>query len=90
MARRLANPPILRLRDRKIPLTVSRHPRARRIALHVDWAAGGVRLVLPRRAALREGLDFAQSKGDWILGQIDTDHSPRWSVLRNVLGVGAE
>lgn len=71
MARRPATPSILRLGSREIPLTVSRHPRARRIALHVDWMAGGVRLVLPRRAALRDGLDFAQNKTDWILGQID-------------------
>ncbi len=32
---------------------------------------GAVRLVLPRRTPLRQGLDFAEDKAGWILGHLD-------------------
>ncbi len=76
MARRSSDPTILRVREREIPLVVSRHPRARRITLRLDGSSGGVRLVLPKRTALRDGLDFAQRKADWLLEQIDA--RPVW------------
>ncbi|MCH7793724.1 MAG: M48 family peptidase, partial [Proteobacteria bacterium] len=56
---------------REIPLVVSRNPRARRIILRLDGLSGDVRLVLPKRTALREGLDFARQKADWLIAQID-------------------
>lgn len=64
-------PRILRLRDREIPLKVARHAQARHISLRIDGAAGAVRMILPRRAALREGLEFAAQKTDWLLDQLD-------------------
>ena len=62
---------MLRLGDRDIPLKVARHAQARHISLRIDGAAGAVRLVLPRRAALREGLEFAEQKTAWLLTQLD-------------------
>ncbi len=50
---------------------VSRNSRARRIILRLDGLSGDVRLVLPKRMALREGLDFAAQKADWLLAQLD-------------------
>ncbi|MFQ5774806.1 MAG: M48 family metallopeptidase [Kiloniellaceae bacterium] len=50
---------------------MSRHPNARHISLRLDGMGGGVRLVLPRRAALREGLEFAEDRADWLLDQLD-------------------
>ena len=62
---------MLRLGDREIPLKVARHAQARHISLRIDGAAGAVRMILPRRAALREGLEFAEQKTAWLLTQLD-------------------
>lgn len=61
---------VLRVAEREIPLLVSRNPRARRISISMD-GGGAVRLVLPRRTPLRQGLDFAEDKAGWILGHLD-------------------
>ncbi len=71
MARSDADPTILRVAQREIPLVVSRNSRARRIILRLDGLSGDVRLVLPKRMALREGLDFAAQKADWLVAQLD-------------------
>ncbi len=49
-----------------LPLHVRRHPRARRVSLRTDPAAGKVVLVLPRRASLAAGVSFARSQQAWI------------------------
>ncbi len=71
MARSSNDLTILRVAQRESPLVVSRNSRARRITLRLDSLSRNVRLVLPRRMALREGLDFATQKGDWLLAQLD-------------------
>ncbi len=71
MARNPTDPTILRVAQREIPLVVTRNSRARRITLRLDGLSGDVRLVLPKRMALSEGLDFATRKADWLLAQID-------------------
>ena len=48
---------------------VVRHPTARRVRLSIDPASGRARLVLPRRAALKPALAWAQGKADWIAEQ---------------------
>ena len=50
-------------------LDIVRHPRARRTRLSVDPASGRVRLTLPRRAALRDALAWAEEKREWIAEQ---------------------
>jgi predicted metal-dependent hydrolase len=50
-------------------IEVVRHPTARRIRLVVDPASGTVRLVLPRHAAMKPALAWAQDKADWIAAQ---------------------
>jgi predicted metal-dependent hydrolase len=50
-------------------LDIVRHPTARRIRLSIDPATGRARLVLPKRAALRTALGWAQDKADWIAEQ---------------------
>ncbi len=76
MAGPSTDPTILKVAQREIPLVVSRNPRARRIILRLDGRSGDVRLVLPKRAALREGLDFARRKADWLIAQIDARPAP--------------
>lgn len=67
---------MLRLRGREVPLKISRHPRARHISVRLDGRERTVRLVLPRRAALREGLAFAEYKADWLLAQLNALPAP--------------
>lgn len=39
--------------------------------MRLDGRERTIRLVLPRRAALREGLAFAEYKADWLLAQLN-------------------
>jgi predicted metal-dependent hydrolase len=59
-------PQILELPTGDLPLEVARHPRAKHITVRLNRRGDGVRLVLPPRASLREGLRFARSKAGWI------------------------
>lgn len=52
------------------PLTVMRAQRARRVRLRVDARKGEAVLVLPPRAALREGRAFAQSQAAWLRARL--------------------
>ncbi len=71
MSGKRSNLNILRIEDQDVPVTVTRHPRARRLTLRLDPVAGELRLALPRGVALSEGLDFAQQRSDWILTQLE-------------------
>jgi predicted metal-dependent hydrolase len=51
------------------PFEIVRHPTARRIRLSLDPASGVARLVVPKRAALKPALAWAQGKADWIAAQ---------------------
>ncbi len=51
---------------REIDLLLRRSARARRAMLRIDDANGEVELVLPRCAAIGDGLAFAHSKAGWI------------------------
>jgi len=64
------------LGDREVPLSVSRHARARRLTLRLDHASGSFHLTLPRRAPLAEGLDFARVNAAWIRAQLEALPAP--------------
>ena len=49
-----------------ISLALRRSMKARHILIKIDDASGEVELVLPRRAAIRDGLAFAQERAGWI------------------------
>ena len=61
---------ILCVGGKDVPLAVQRNRRARRLTLRVDQRSGALHLVLPQRVPLREGLDFAERKVDWIRDQL--------------------
>ncbi|WP_420138603.1 M48 family metallopeptidase [Sphingomonas sp.] len=48
------------------PLTIRRSAQAKRMRLAVDPRDGAVRLTLPKRAALKPALAWAESKRAWI------------------------
>ena len=56
---------------REIALLLRRSAKARRVTLRIDDFNGEVELVLPRRAALKEGLAFAHAKAGWIAARLN-------------------
>lgn len=50
-------------------IEVVRHPRARSLRLSLDPTTGRARLVLPRRAALKPALIWAEGKAGWLADQ---------------------
>ena len=69
------------------PFEIVRHPTARRIRLSLDPASGVARLVVPKRAALKPALAWAQGKADWIAAQRARLPQPRAYVPGLVLTV---
>lgn len=58
------------LEGRRVPVTVRRHRKARRVSLRIAPAGDGVVLTLPMRASLEKGLRFAQAKASWIFAHL--------------------
>lgn len=58
------------LRQALLEISPSLHlrisPRAKRMALRLDSKTGKIHLVLPPRASLRKGLEFARDHREWI------------------------
>lgn len=63
-------PSTLHLAGTSIPLDVQWNPRARKLTITVDHTQRHVRLVLPRRVGLKEGLAFCQKNADWIQNRL--------------------
>ncbi len=53
-----------------IEVTLRHSARAKRLSLRVSRLDGRVTLTLPRRAAMREGIAFLQTKEDWLRGHL--------------------
>jgi predicted metal-dependent hydrolase len=64
------------LGTRLVPVQVHRHARARSFTLSLTRDHKAVRLSLPKRAALRDGLQFVQEKRDLLLGWL-AEEKPR-------------
>ena len=62
-------PRTLQLASRTVPVTIVRHPRARRYVLRVV-ADGAVRLTVPRRGSIREAWEFASRQTGWVENQL--------------------
>ena len=52
-----------------LPVTVRRHPRARRAKLAFDTRTRTLRLSLPPRASLDRAVAWARTQGDWVEAQ---------------------
>ena len=55
---------------RAVPLRVRRNARARRLILRLDEDTGGAVVTIPKRTAIRDGVDMAQRKAAWIAAQL--------------------
>lgn len=63
-------PPIFEGGGRRRQLIVRPSPRAHRMRLAVDPRDGSVRLTLPKRASLRQALEWAEGKRAWVEAEL--------------------
>ena len=61
---------------REVLLNLRRSAKARHILIKINDANGKVELVLPRRAAIRDGLTFANERAGWIEKQLSALPAP--------------
>lgn len=61
---------MLDIDGRAVPLRVRRHARARRLILRIDDDGLGAVVTIPKRAAVRDGVDMAKRKIAWIATQL--------------------
>lgn len=52
------------------PITITRRPRARRYVLRVDSKDQQIKLTVPSRASIKGGIEFTQSRANWIFQQL--------------------
>lgn len=62
--------PEIALGERRLPVIVVRHPRARRMTLRLAPAGDAVRVTLPRWGRTAEALAFARSRAEWLAAQL--------------------
>lgn len=62
--------PRIELVGRELPLVIKRHPRARRMTLRLAPDGGEVRVTLPHWGRTADALAFAQSRQEWLEGQL--------------------
>jgi len=60
----------LYINGRTVPITVKHNPRARRVIVHVDLAAGAVHVTAPSKRGLSKALLFAREQRDWIAARL--------------------
>lgn len=73
-----------------LPVEIKRHAKARRIVLRVHITKARIVLTLPRRASVKESLQFLNSKKDWILAQIDKRETPQTLISGSELSILGE
>lgn len=62
--------------ERRLPIEVRRHGRARRMSIRLDPGRGAVILTLPPRAKLEAGLRFLEENRQWVIDRIDSIPQP--------------
>jgi len=56
----------LSLPNGALPVTVRRHPQARRVSVRMDPRGGGAILTMPNWMPLRDGVAFVERHRDWL------------------------
>jgi predicted metal-dependent hydrolase len=73
-----------------IDLDIVRHPTARHVRLSLDPASGRAKLIVPRRAALKPALAWAEGKAGWLAAQRDELPRPQPFAPGTVLTIADE
>ena len=62
--------PSIAVGDTRLPLAIRRHPRATRLTMRLAPDGSEVRITMPRWGRTADALAFAESRADWLAGQI--------------------
>ena len=62
--------PQIEIGERTLPITVRRHPTARRMILRLTPDGSEVHVTMPRWGKTSEAVEFAHSRTDWLEGQL--------------------
>lgn len=57
---------------RSVALRVRRHARARNLILRIEEDGSGMVVTVPYGVAVRQAVDLAESRAEWILSQLDS------------------
>jgi predicted metal-dependent hydrolase len=60
----------VRVRDRTVPLTIRRHPHAKRIILRLDENGDGAVVTVPTFAHDDDALAMVRAQADWLLARL--------------------
>jgi len=71
----------LQIDGRAVPVTVRHNPRAKRVIVRVDLAAGSVQVTAPSRRNISQALLFAREQREWIAERLH--HVPQPVPFRN-------
>jgi predicted metal-dependent hydrolase len=63
---------VFQVNGERVVVRTKRNRRARRMTLRIDAANDCAVLVLPSRASLSEGIDFARSKAPWVKEKLES------------------
>ena len=78
-------PPAIELAGRKVPIELTRHPRARRLTMRLAPDGGAVRITLPRWCRSEDALSFAFARQNWLEGQAAKLPAPGDPVARGTM-----
>lgn len=62
--------PSVAVGDTRLPLAIRRHPRATRLTMRLAPDGSEVRITMPRWGRTADALAFAESRAEWLAGQI--------------------
>lgn len=63
-------PTTVTLEGQEFPLAILRHGRAKRYTLRWDSEAQLIKLTVPKRASVKRGIEFTQSRANWLFQQM--------------------
>lgn len=67
---------IIDIDGQPVAVRVRRHAKARRLILRIDEDTGGAIVTIPKRTAMRDGVDMAKRKSGWIAAQLKRRGQP--------------
>lgn len=83
--RETRGPPTIELDGRRLPVELTRHPRARRLTLRLAPDGSAVRITLPRWCRSQDALAFAEVRKVWLETQLAKVPAPADPVARGSL-----
>ena len=70
MAAQASSQHTIQIDGEAVPLTVRRHPQARRLILRINESGDGAVVTIPTYARVRDGVEMAERKAVWIKHQL--------------------